>query len=169
MRPHAKSFLELSCFYAGLVVVLDFLLSEYAILSWLALGICFVVFSVLIFDLLLAFTARQSSHRPPSVKLPEDELERLERVVINAIRGDPEAQLTISKRLQAILLRSDRGGSEAPGAGHKDGTQVEMLTSSEYVELNQIAGEPKVNRDLGSGEWVRKIERLLGILESWKY
>jgi len=103
MRKQIRALIEIGAIYLTVSIVLDFLLGGYPVLSWSALGIAFLIFAILILDVLLELTPRSASDRPSRAIAPEDELMRLEYLSAKAIDdGDPDAGLLLSDRLRSI-------------------------------------------------------------------
>jgi hypothetical protein len=103
LKKQIRALIEIGAIYLAFSIVLDFLLGGYPVLSWSALGIAFIIFAILILDVLLELTPRSASDRPPAAIEQEDELMRLEYLSAKAIDdGDPDAGLLLSNRLRSI-------------------------------------------------------------------
>jgi hypothetical protein len=91
LSKHAKAILELGIGYLLSVAALELFLVKYEILAWGALGITFVVFGLLIFNVLLPLASKRKSGNPQTKEGNEDETQRLRKLVQRVQNGDLEA------------------------------------------------------------------------------
>jgi hypothetical protein len=107
MKGHTRQLLEIAVVYLAVLIVADFFLTEYPVLTWLGLGIAFIIFSIFILDVLFELTPRRVVKPTLFEPRNEDELTHLVRLTKNALyEGNPEAVMQLSERLRSIVLRA---------------------------------------------------------------
>jgi len=168
MKGYTRQLLEIAIAYVTVLILVDFFLIEYPILTWLALGAAFIFFSIFIVDVLLNLTPKKEVGPTQFELRSEDESTRLERLAKNALdESNPDAARQLSERLASVELRATAyriNMSDAQIADmakrHPDLLEARLQDEGITLVLNshgQTVGPPSS----------RRIHDLLTILESW--
>ena len=77
------------------------------VLTWLALGIAFLIFSIFIVDVLMDLTPKKEVRPVQFESRNQDELTQLERLTKNALdESNPDAAKQLFERLRSVELRA---------------------------------------------------------------
>jgi len=168
MKTRTREILEIAVFYLSVVIVADFLLRAYPVLTWLALGVAFTIFSIFILGTLTELTGKKATKPSQVERRSEDELIPLAKLVRNALEEEnSDAATLLSERMRAIVLsaaayRLNVSTTQLRDiAQHQPGLLEERLQDPE-ISRACISGEPLVN----AGE-AQRLHTLLVQVESW--
>lgn len=171
MRPLkrlTKTVVELGIVYVFVVIILEFFLGHYEILTLPALGVVFIFFSGLIFNTLLPLTIKNKTGRAQIREKSESELQRLERLVRRAMQDqDSEAADALGERLRSLALQIASYNTDLSRS-----QSVEQSGNRTFL-LSQVKQDEQLVRLLTRGpkaatpDGAREIEAVLSKLEGW--
>jgi hypothetical protein len=167
LRRFAKTLVELGMVYVVVMIILEFFLVHYEILTLPALSVAFVFFSLVIFNTLLPLTGTSKIGRTQTMKKSEDELQRLERLVRRAMEDrDSVAADVLGKRLRSLALeiasyRTDVSGSQLDE--QFGGPSLLLQITQDERLLRLLSSGPNASAPDGA----REIEAVLSTLEGW--
>jgi hypothetical protein len=106
MKKQIRTLVQIAVVYLAISIILDFFLAGYPILTWLGIGFAFLLFGIVIFDVLLELTVRPLPKKSvPRFKRNEDDLMRLDELCKKAIdRNDPAASQLLSERIRSLAF-----------------------------------------------------------------
>lgn len=167
MKVHAKQVLELAALYLVVLSVVDSLLAAYPVLTWLALGIAFLVFSVFFLDLLFDLTPKKFAKPVQIQARSEDELMNLENLTKQALDSErPAASELFSKRVKSLVLRTAEYHTNLTGdelrAMVQNSALVQELFQDRQLESLVLNDDSNINPG-NRGE----VEELLNLAEAW--
>ena len=168
MKGHTRQLLEIAVVYLVALILVDFFLAGYPVLTWLALGIAFIIFSIFIVDLLLDLTPKKEVRPIQFESRNEDELTHLERLTKNALdESNPDAARQLSDRLRSIELRAAAYRINMTDTQLADMAQRHPDLLEAQLQDEGITGT-LASHDLAVGPGsTRRIHGLLTIVESW--
>jgi hypothetical protein len=104
MKKQTRTLVQIAVVYLAISIILDFFLAGYPILTWLGVGFAFILFGIVIFDVLLELTVRPLAKKSvPRFKRNEDDLMRLDKLCKKAIdHDDPAASQLLSERIRSL-------------------------------------------------------------------
>lgn len=150
------------------VIILEFFLGHYEILTLPALGVVFIFFSGLIFNTLLPLTIKNKTGRAQIREKSESELQRLERLVRRAMQDqDSEAADALGERLRSLALQIASYNTDLSRS-----QSVEQSGNRTFL-LSQVKQDEQLVRLLTRGpkaatpDGAREIEAVLSKLEGW--
>lgn len=156
LRRLAKTVVELVIVYVFAVIILEFFLGHYEILTLPTLGVVFIFFSILIFNTLLPLATKNKTGRAQIREKSEGELQRLERLVRRAMLDhDSEAADALGKRLRSLALqivsyRTDVSRSQLDEqSGNRTSLLSEIIQDEQLVRL--LTGGPNASAPGGCG------------------
>jgi len=167
LRSFAKTVVELGMVYVVVMIILEFFLVHYEILTLPALSVVFVFFSLVIFNTLLPLTGKRKTGRAQIRKKSEDELQRLERLVWRAMEDrDSVAADALGKRLRSLALeiasyRTDVSRSQLDGQFGNPSLLSQIIQDEQLLRL--LSSGPNAAAPDGA----REIETVLSTLEGW--
>jgi len=106
MKKQIRTLFQIAVVYLAISIILDFFLAGYPILTWLGVGFAFILFGIVIFDVLLELTVRPLPNKNvSSFKRNEDDLMRLDTLCKKAIdHNDPAAIKLLSERIRSLAF-----------------------------------------------------------------
>ena len=106
MKKQIRTLVQIAVVYLAISILLDFFLAGYPILTWLGIGFAFLLFGILIFNVLLELTVRPLAKKSvPRFKRNEDDLMRLDKLCKKAIdNNDPAASQLLSDRIRSLAF-----------------------------------------------------------------
>lgn len=106
MKKQTKTLIQLGVVYLAVSIVLDFFLAGYPILTWAGLGFAFILFGIMIFNVLLDLSSRPPPNRGMRrFNRGEDDLMRLDKVCQRAIEyGDAASTELLSERIRSLAF-----------------------------------------------------------------
>jgi len=106
MKKQIKTLVKIAVVYLAISIILDFFLAGYPFLTWLGLGFAFLLFGMVIFDVLLELTARPLTKKSIfPFKKNEDDLMRLDKLCEKAIdHNDPAASQLLTARVRSLAF-----------------------------------------------------------------
>jgi uncharacterized protein YlxW (UPF0749 family) len=150
------------------MIILEFFLAHYEILTLPTLGVVFIFFSLIIINTLLPLTIKDKTGRAQMRQKSEDELQRLERLVLRAMQDrESEAADALGKRLRSLALQIASYRTDVTLS------QLEEQSADPASLLAQIIQDEQLVRLLtrgpnGSAQYsAREIEVVLTTLEGW--
>jgi len=164
MKEHTRTIIGLAIFYLAVVAIADFFLAKIPIINWLALAFVFLFFTVLITSSLVGLLAKGKVPAEQFSHKDEDELERLARVVENAlVEEDSESLKVLEKRLTALarIASGYRTGSELQSTAEHGPQSLPPV--EEDLPKQTPTARPLIPMNLSS----REIENLLSMIEGW--
>lgn len=168
MKRLTKTVVELGIVYVFVVIILEFFLGHYEILTLPALGVVFIFFSGLIFNTLLPLTIKNKTGRAQIREKSESELQRLERLVRRAMQDqDSEAADALGERLRSLALQIASYNTDLSRS-----QSVEQSGNRTFL-LSQVKQDEQLVRLLTRGpkaatpDGAREIEAVLSKLEGW--
>ncbi len=168
MKEHIRTILGISGLYIVVVAIVDFFLAKIPIINWLALSFVFLFFVILITTSVLGRVANSQVTPKEPFHRPDDELERLAKIVENVlVRGQAESSKVLEKRLAdlAQLASSSRTGKFAITAlSTAEQSPQSFSTSVDYDTSIQILAE---NSSIPKNLSLKEIENLLSQIEGW--
>jgi hypothetical protein len=168
MKKQIRALVQIGVIYLVVSIVLDFFLAGYPILTWTALGFVFILFAVMIFDVLWELTPRPTATRVRRIASSEDELTGLEKLCHNAIdQGDPAAGQLLSERIRSLAFSA--------AAHHVNTSEALLRTMAEQDRdalHSRIGDQLMVEVLIASGSIVTKgnpqnLEDYLAKVEDW--
>lgn len=167
LKHSVKRILELGSIYAVTIILLDSFLRSYSILLWIALGVTFVPFSLIILDRLIQLVPKKVvAGRQPAGYGYEDELSRLENLAEKALTyREEEATRLLIQRIRSIAL-----DIAAYKANLQPALMREIADEKPYVASDTATDEQVANIVAGkvrTGNNPQDIEELLSKIESW--
>jgi len=168
MKGHTRQLLELAVVYLVVLVVVDSILTAYPVLTWLALGIAFIVFSLFILDVLLELTPKKVIRPVQFQSRGEDELMNLEKLTKHAIdEGHPEAATLLSEKLKSIALRAAAYRTNMSDAQLIDMARNQPDLLAEWLQDREIVKDLITDDQIVKPREVRRLQEILSIVESW--
>ncbi|GEM_PF-5882035 len=168
LRRLAKTVVELGIAYVFVVIILEFFLVHYEILTLPTLGVVFIFFSLLIFNSLLPLTIKNKTGRAQIREKSEDELQRLERLVRRAMQErDGEAAAALGKRLSSLALQiaSYRTDVSRSQLDEQSGNRTSLF--SQIIQDEQLVRLLTSGPNASAPDGAREIEAVLSTLEGW--
>ena len=106
MKKQIRTLVQIAVVYLAISIILDFFLAGYPVLTWLGVSFVFVLFGIVIFDVLLELTVRPLAKKSTSgFKRKDDDLMRLDRLCKKAIdHNDPAASQLLSERIRSLAF-----------------------------------------------------------------
>lgn len=106
MRKQIKTLIQIGVVYLAVSIVLDFFLADYPILTWASLGFAFILFGIMIFNVLLELNSRPAPSKGiRQFKRGEDDLMRLDKLCQRAIdHGDATSTQLLSERIRSLAF-----------------------------------------------------------------
>jgi hypothetical protein len=106
MKKQIRTLVKVAVVYLAVSIILDFFLAGYPILTWLGIGFAFILFGIVILDVLLELAVRPPQKKSaPRFKRNEDELMRLDKLCKKAIdQSDPAAGHLLSERIRLLAF-----------------------------------------------------------------
>jgi ABC-type transport system involved in multi-copper enzyme maturation permease subunit len=149
--------LILAIFYTCAVTVVDSFLGTIPIVNWLALGIVFVIFTAMILDSAAKLLAANGRIARNTQEKPEDELDRLERLVERALgQGQAEPMMLLEKRVRLLKASAQ--------AKH---IERRMLQSDEFVSQSTYSTAQEEIAPQRSADYSRTPNELRAEIEGW--
>jgi hypothetical protein len=168
MKGHTKQLLEITVVYLAVLIVADFFLTEYPVLTWLGLSIAFITFSIFILDVLLELTPKRVVRPMQFEPRNEDELTHLDKLTKNALdEGNPEAATQLSERLRSIVLRAAAYRINISETQLRDMAQRHSDLLEDRLQDQEIAYALTTDDSLVKPGSARRLDELLIKLESW--
>jgi len=106
MKKQTKTLIQLAVVYLAVSIVLDFFLAGYPILTWAGLGFAFILFGIIVFNVLLELTSRPAPNKGiRQFKRGEDDLMRLDKLCQRAIdHGETTSTQLLSERIKSLAF-----------------------------------------------------------------
>ncbi len=106
MKKQIKTLIQMGVVYLAVSIVLDFFLAGYPILTWAGLGFAFILFGIIVFNVLLELTSRPEPNKGiRQFKRGEDDLMRLDKLCQRAIdHGDTTSTQLLSERIRSLAF-----------------------------------------------------------------
>jgi hypothetical protein len=106
MKKQIRTLVKVAVVYLAVSIILDFFLAGYPILTWLGIGFAFILFGIVILDVLLELAVLPPQKKSvPRFKRNEDELMRLDKLCKKAIdQSDPVAGHLLSERIRSLAF-----------------------------------------------------------------
>ncbi|MGA3108398.1 MAG: hypothetical protein ABSD99_02930 [Candidatus Bathyarchaeia archaeon] len=106
MKKQIKTLIQMGVVYLAVSIVLDFFLAGYPILTWTGLGFAFILFGIIVFNVLLELTSRPAPNKSiRQFKRSEDDLMRLDTLCQRAIdHGDTTSTQLLSERIRSLAF-----------------------------------------------------------------
>ena len=168
MKGNTKQLLQIGVAFLAVLIVVDFFLTDYPVLTWLALGITFLIFSIFILDVLLELTPKKEVRPTFIERRGEDALAQLEKLVRNALsEGNPESAAQLSERMQSIVLRATAYRFNVSDAELRDLAQHHPdLLEAQLNDPEIVSALTTAESVVESGD-ARRLNGLLTRVESW--
>lgn len=166
MREHTRRLFELAIFYVAVVAIAEFFLARIPTMNWLALGSAFLFFTILITSSVQRLLTKSELTAVKFSYKHEDELERLAKVIENAlVEENAESLKALEKRLTALAQ-----AASVYVAG-EFGSRPE--STGEHGLESRPAGEEDILAYTPAGQITcenlsaREMENLLSKIEDW--
>jgi len=106
MKKQIKTLIQMGVVYLAVSIVLDFFLAGYPILTWAGVGFAFILFGIIVFNVLLELTSRPAPNKGiRQFKRGEDDLMRLDKLCQRAIdHGDTTSTQLLSERIRSLAF-----------------------------------------------------------------
>jgi len=167
MNTQAKQILQLGLFFAGAIIVLDLLLTQFPVLDWFALSLIFILVAAVILGSVSRTVPRQRG-KPLSLQHKEDEFQHLADVINAAVYGRDKTSLRIlsehikSLALGTIAARTRLSKKEILELVESDRKSLQAIVHDEEMIRCLEGYQPQ---DKGPSE--REFEEMLSKIESW--
>jgi len=166
LKEQLRGILWIGLFFSIVVAVVDFFLARIPVLNWAALTVSFAFLAIFVLDLVVKLVPRSRPAVPPPSEWHEDELQRLARLVGNAlVKHDPESLSVLQGRLRSVTLTTI-----AERASLAE-TQIVQLAEHDAAALQEITEDKLISDLIACPASVRvddpqTIEKVLSKLES---
>jgi hypothetical protein len=168
LRRLAKTVVELGIVYVFIVIILEFFLVHYEVLTLPTMGVVFIFFSLLIFNTLLPLTIKNKTGRAQIRERSEDELQRLERLVRRAMQDrDSEAADALGKRLRSLALQIASCRTDVSRSQFDDQSRNHTSLLSQIIQDEQLVRLLTNCPNASAPDGAREIEAILSTLEGW--
>jgi len=168
MKAHTKELLEIAIFYLAVLIVVDFLLRAYPVLTWLALAVAFTIFSIFILGTLTELTPKKAARPGRIEQRSEDPLTYLAKLTKSALEeGSQDAVTLLSERLRSMLLSAVAYRINVPVAQLIDMAQNHLDLLEERLQDPGIVTALTSAEPLTTPAETRRLQDLLLKVESW--
>jgi len=168
LKAHTKQFLEIGAFYLVALIVVDFLLRGYPVLTWLTLAAAFAIFSTIIIGTLYELAAKKPVKPIQPQRKYEDELAHIERLTKNVLEGgDVGSTSLLSERLKLTLLSATALHLNLSNNQLSDMIEHNPRLIEERLDDPEVLHALTSDKPLISPGDARSLQDILSKMENW--